>query len=154
PTTPISTSFSRIALRSRQIASRSMAILSAAGQSQKVTTAQALAIEAPRLSDHVRMGAAGLLGKLPMNAVQSVVATLFGKPTGIDLHADTHPVPLDALTPHGLIICEAAPAAESCGMTDQQDDPLAQFGLDAIDLRWTLKDIESKRSLVINKDHL
>jgi hypothetical protein len=39
-------------------------------------------------------------------------------------------------------------------MTDQQDDPLAQFGLDAIDLRWTLKDIGSKRTLVINKDHL
>ena len=39
-------------------------------------------------------------------------------------------------------------------MTDQQDDPLAHFGLDAIDLRWTLKDIASKRTLVINKDHL
>jgi hypothetical protein len=39
-------------------------------------------------------------------------------------------------------------------MTDQQDDPLAHFGLDAIDLRWTLKDIDSKRTLVINKDHL
>ena len=34
------------------------------------------------------------------------------------------------------------------------NDPLAQFGLDAIDLRWTLKDIDSKRSLLINKDHL
>jgi hypothetical protein len=33
-------------------------------------------------------------------------------------------------------------------------DPLAQFGLDAIDLRWTLKDIDSKRSLLINRDHL
>jgi hypothetical protein len=33
-------------------------------------------------------------------------------------------------------------------------DPLAQFGLDAIDLRWTLKDIDSKRNLLINKDHL
>jgi hypothetical protein len=39
-------------------------------------------------------------------------------------------------------------------MTDQKDDPLAQFGHDAIDLRWTLKDIDSKRTLVINKDHL
>ena len=38
-------------------------------------------------------------------------------------------------------------------MTDQQDDPLAQFGLDAIDLRWTLKDIDSKRTWLINKDH-
>lgn len=25
------------------------------------------------------------------------------------------------------------------------DDPLAQFGLEAIDLRWTLKDIAAKR---------
>ena len=33
-------------------------------------------------------------------------------------------------------------------------DPLAQFGLDAIDLRWTLKDIESKRKLLINEAHL
>ena len=39
-------------------------------------------------------------------------------------------------------------------MTYQQDDPLAQFGLDAIDLRWTLKDIDSKRTWLINKDHL
>ena len=34
------------------------------------------------------------------------------------------------------------------------EDPLAQFGLDAIDLRWTLKDIDSKRKWLINKDHL
>jgi len=33
-------------------------------------------------------------------------------------------------------------------------DPLAQFGLDAIDLRWTLKDIDSNRNLLLNKDHL
>ena len=39
-------------------------------------------------------------------------------------------------------------------MTDQQNDPLAQFGLDVIDLRWTLKDIDSKRTWLINKDHL
>ena len=35
-----------------------------------------------------------------------------------------------------------------------ENDPLAQFGLDAIDLRWTLKDIASKRTLIIKKDHL
>jgi hypothetical protein len=35
-----------------------------------------------------------------------------------------------------------------------ENDPLAQFGLDAIDLRWTLKDIDSKRNWLINKDHL
>ena len=33
-------------------------------------------------------------------------------------------------------------------------DPLAQFGLDAIDLRWTLKDIAGKRPWFINKQHL
>ena len=33
-------------------------------------------------------------------------------------------------------------------------DPLAQFGLDAIDLRWTLKDIAARRSWMINKEHL
>jgi hypothetical protein len=38
-------------------------------------------------------------------------------------------------------------------MTDEAD-PLAQFGLDAIDLRWTLKDISSKRTWLINQDHL
>ena len=30
---------------------------------------------------------------------------------------------------------------------ENETDPLAQFGLDAIDLRWTLKDIAAKRSL-------
>jgi hypothetical protein len=38
-------------------------------------------------------------------------------------------------------------------MTDETD-PLAQFGLDAIDLRWTLKDIASKRKWIINEGHL
>jgi hypothetical protein len=33
-------------------------------------------------------------------------------------------------------------------------DPLAQFGLDAIDLRWTLKDIAAKRSWIINEAHV
>ena len=33
-------------------------------------------------------------------------------------------------------------------------DPLAQFGLDAIDLRWTLRDIAAKRAWMINKEHL
>ena len=36
---------------------------------------------------------------------------------------------------------------------EKQTDPLAQFGRDAIDLRWTLKDIAAERSLV-NKQHL
>ena len=38
-------------------------------------------------------------------------------------------------------------------MTDETD-PLAHFGLDAIDLRWTLKDIASKRKWIINQAHL
>lgn len=33
-------------------------------------------------------------------------------------------------------------------------DPLAQFGIDAVDLRWTLRDIAGRRSSMINKDHL
>jgi hypothetical protein len=37
---------------------------------------------------------------------------------------------------------------------ETETDPLAQFGLDAIDLRWTLKDIAAKRSLMVNKQHL
>ena len=37
---------------------------------------------------------------------------------------------------------------------ENETDPLAQFGLDAIDLRWTLKDIAGKRSLMVNKQHL
>lgn len=35
-----------------------------------------------------------------------------------------------------------------------EKDPLAEFGLDAIDLRWTLKDIDSKRAWLINESHL
>ncbi len=35
-----------------------------------------------------------------------------------------------------------------------ESDPLGQFGLDAIDLRWTLKDIAAKRVWIINKQHL
>ena len=37
---------------------------------------------------------------------------------------------------------------------ENETDPLAQFGLDAIDLRWTLKDIAAERSLMVNKQHL
>ena len=37
---------------------------------------------------------------------------------------------------------------------NDETDPLAHFGLDAIDLRWTLKDIAAMRSWMINKDHL
>lgn len=33
-------------------------------------------------------------------------------------------------------------------------DPLAQFGLDAIDLRWTLRDVAARRTWLINKEHL
>ena len=37
---------------------------------------------------------------------------------------------------------------------ENETDPLSQFGLDAIDLRWTLKDIAAKRNLLVNKQHL
>ena len=37
---------------------------------------------------------------------------------------------------------------------ENETDPLAHFGLDAIDLRRTLKDIAAKRSRMINKQHL
>jgi hypothetical protein len=37
---------------------------------------------------------------------------------------------------------------------NNEADPLAQFGLEAIDLRWTLRDIASRRTWMINKDHL
>jgi len=37
---------------------------------------------------------------------------------------------------------------------EDESDNLAQFGLEAIDLRWTLKDIAAERTLMINKQHL
>jgi hypothetical protein len=37
---------------------------------------------------------------------------------------------------------------------ENSEDPLAQFGLDAIDFRWTLKDIAAKRSWIINEAHV
>jgi hypothetical protein len=37
---------------------------------------------------------------------------------------------------------------------ENDEDPLAQFGLDAIELRWTLKDIAAKRSWIISEAHV
>jgi hypothetical protein len=37
---------------------------------------------------------------------------------------------------------------------ENSQDPLTQFGLDAIDLRWTLKDIAAERTWIINKQHV
>ena len=37
---------------------------------------------------------------------------------------------------------------------ENETDPLAQFGLDAIDLRWTLMDIAAKGSRLLNRQHL
>jgi hypothetical protein len=37
---------------------------------------------------------------------------------------------------------------------EREKDPLARYGLDAIDLRWTMKDIAAKRSWIINRQHL
>lgn len=36
----------------------------------------------------------------------------------------------------------------------ETEDPLAQFGLDAINLRWTMKDIAGKRWLILNQAHV
>ena len=33
-------------------------------------------------------------------------------------------------------------------------NPLGELGLEAVDLRWTLKDIDSKRTFLITKDHI
>jgi hypothetical protein len=37
---------------------------------------------------------------------------------------------------------------------EYSQDPLTQFGLNAIDLRWTLKDIAAERTWIINKQHV
>ena len=37
---------------------------------------------------------------------------------------------------------------------NNEADPLAQFGLEAIDLKWTLRDIAARRPGQVNKDHL
>ena len=39
-------------------------------------------------------------------------------------------------------------------MDDHTVDPLAQFGLEAIELRWTMKDIASKRWWILNQAHV
>jgi len=33
-------------------------------------------------------------------------------------------------------------------------NPLGELGLEAVGLRWTLKDIDSKRTFLITKDHI
>jgi hypothetical protein len=47
-------------------------------------------------------------------------------------------------------------AVEELGSERMEDesDHLTQFGLEAIDLRWTLKDIAAGRNLMINQQHL
>jgi hypothetical protein len=37
---------------------------------------------------------------------------------------------------------------------EDNEDPLARFGLDAIDLRWTMKDIAGKRWFILNQAHV
>ncbi len=39
------------------------------------------------------------------------------------------------------------------GNASEDSDPLAQFGMDAIDLRCTLRDIAGKRAMMINNEH-
>ena len=88
-----------------------------------------------------------------MYAVQSVVAKLFSQ-------AERY-LPTRRLSTSGWAHPPRIDNLRSCAgrgiirMTDQQKDPLSQFGLDAIDLRWTTpKDIDSKRTWLINEDHL
>lgn len=61
---------------------------------------------------------------------------------------DSHDTPL-----RGASVA-ATESNDEGGMDTDKNDPLAQFGLDAIDLRWTLKDIDSQRKWLINADHL
>jgi hypothetical protein len=37
---------------------------------------------------------------------------------------------------------------------DDNEDPLARFGLEAIDLRWTMRDIAGKRWFILNQAHV
>ncbi|WFU14385.1 hypothetical protein [Bradyrhizobium sp. CB3481] len=37
---------------------------------------------------------------------------------------------------------------------ESEKDPLAEYGLDAIDLRWTMKDIAAKRFRMVNQQHV
>ena len=37
---------------------------------------------------------------------------------------------------------------------EDDEDPLARFGLDAIELRWTMKDIAGKRWWILNEAHV
>jgi hypothetical protein len=45
-------------------------------------------------------------------------------------------------------------ASLSAFHAENESAPLAQFGLDAIDLRWTMKDIAAKRTWMINQDEV
>jgi hypothetical protein len=40
------------------------------------------------------------------------------------------------------------------GVTAMNEDALARFGLDVIDLRWTIKDIAGKRWMILNLSHV
>jgi hypothetical protein len=40
------------------------------------------------------------------------------------------------------------------GVTAMNEDALARFGLDVIDLRWTMKDIVGKRWMILNLSHV
>ena len=37
--------------------------------------------------------------------------------------------------------------------SENEQDPLTQCGIDAIDQRWTMKDIAAKRTSMINQQH-
>jgi hypothetical protein len=50
--------------------------------------------------------------------------------------------------------CSPEAEGEEVSMENEKNDPLAEFGLDAIDLQWTMKDIAAKRTWLINQQHV
>jgi hypothetical protein len=65
------------------------------------------------------------------------------------------------LAPAEEVVLQSHPSAcspeadgEEVSMENEKNDPLAEFGLDAIDLQWTMKDIAAKRTWLINQQHV
>jgi hypothetical protein len=65
------------------------------------------------------------------------------------------------LAPAEEVVLQSHPSAcspeadgEEVSMENEKNDPLAEFGLDAIDLQWTIKDIAVKRTWLINQQRV
>jgi hypothetical protein len=85
-----------------------------------------------------RLGAHGPLQPLPARR---------GNPLGLGAERDRHP------SVRSRVLADQPVKGTTPTMTN---DPLSQFGLGAIDLRWTLKDITAKRWTLtpVNQDNL